>query len=44
MLIDTDHPHFSRRTLIVGLSRAARNNDVHAADNELEVLGREWIT
>ena len=44
MLIDTDHPHFSRRALIVGLSRATHNNDVQVADNELEILGREWST
>ena len=42
LLIDTDHPHFSRRALIVGLSRVTHSNDVHVADNELEILGREW--
>ena len=44
MLIDTDHPHFSRRALIVGLSRATHNKVVHVADNEAELLGREWGT
>ena len=42
MLIDTDHPHFSRRALIVGLSRATHNNIVHVAGNEVEIRGREW--
>ena len=44
LLIDTDHPHFSRRALIVGLSRATRSKVVHVADNEAELLGREWST
>ena len=42
MLIDTDHPHFSRRALIVGLSRATHSNAVHVADSEVEILAREW--
>ena len=39
MLIDTDHPRFSRRALIVGLSRATHSKDVHVADNVAELLG-----
>ena len=42
MLIDTDHPHFSRRALIVGLSRATHSKVSHVAGNEVELLGREW--
>ena len=42
LLIDTEHPHFSRRALIVGLSRATHGQVVHVADNENEILGREW--
>ena len=38
MLIDTDHPHFSRRALIVGLSRATHSNAVHVADSEVEIV------
>ena len=33
-LIDTDHPNFSRRALIVGLSRAAHCQDVHVGESE----------
>ena len=42
LLIDTEHPNFSRRALIVGLSRATHGQVVHVADNEAEILGREW--
>ena len=42
LLIDTDHPNFSRRALIVGLSRATHGNFVHVAESETEILGREW--
>ena len=42
LLIDTEHRNFSRRALIVGLSRATHGQVVHVADNETEVLGREW--
>ena len=44
LLIDTDHPNFSRRALIVGLSRATHENFVHVAESETELLGREWST
>ena len=42
LLIDTEHPNFSRRALIVGLSRATHGQVVHIADNEADILGREW--
>ena len=42
LLIDTEHRNFSRRALIVGLSRATHGQVAHVADNETEVLGREW--
>ena len=41
-LIDTEYPNFSRRVLIVGLSRATNGQVVHVADNEVEILGRAW--
>ena len=41
LLIDTDHPNFSRRALIVGLSQATHRKIVHVADNEAEILGTE---
>ena len=44
LLIDTEHPNFSRRTLIVGLSRATHGKVAHVADNEAELLGREWLS
>ena len=34
VLLDTDHRHFSRRALIVGLSRATHGIFVHVATNE----------
>ena len=42
LLFDTGHPHFSRRTLIVGLSRATHGKNVHVVTDETEILGREW--
>ena len=44
LLIDTDHPNFSRRALIVGLSRATHGNFAHVAESGTELLGREWST
>ena len=40
LLIDTEHPNFSRRALIVGLSRATHGQDVHAGESD--ILGSEW--
>ena len=40
LLIDTEHPNFSHRALIVGLSRATHGQAVHVADNEADILGR----
>ena len=40
LLFDTGHPHFSRRALIVGLSRARHGKHVHAVRGETEILGR----
>ena len=42
LLIDTDHPNFSRRALIAGLSRATHGEVAHVADNEAAILDREW--
>ena len=42
LLVDTEHPNFSHRALIVGLSRATHGQVVHISDNEAEILGREW--
>ena len=44
LLIDTDHPNFAHKALILGLSRATRGQVAHVADNEAEILGREWLT
>ena len=39
LLLDTDHPRFSRRALIVGLSRATHGKFVHVANStEAEVF------
>ena len=32
LMLDTDHPFFSRRALIVGMSRVRHGEDVHIAD------------
>ena len=42
LLIDTGHRNFSRRALIVGLSRATHGQVVHVAESEADILGREW--
>ena len=42
LLFDTAHPHFCRRTLIVGLSRVTHGKNVHVVADETEILGREW--
>ena len=42
LLFGTGHPNFSRRALIIGLSRAAHGKDVHVGKDETEILGREW--
>ena len=36
LLVDTEHPAFSRRALIVGLSRATHGNHVHVANADVE--------
>ena len=36
VLLDTDHPHFSTRSLIVGLSRATHGDYLHIGDAESE--------
>ena len=36
VLLDTDHPHFSTRSLIVGLSRATHGRYLHIGDNQNE--------
>lgn len=38
LLLDTDHPHFSVRALIVGMSRATHGQYVHIGDDESEQL------
>ena len=40
LLIDTEHPNFSRRALIVGLSRATHGQDVHVGESD--ILGSAW--
>ena len=40
LLLDTTHSHFSRRALVVGMSRATHGSCVHVASNEYE----EFIT
>ena len=42
LLIDTEHPHFTRRALIVGMSRVRHGNDlqVATADFEPRLTGR----
>ena len=36
VLLDTDHPHFSTRSLIVGLSRATHGKYLHLGDEDSE--------
>lgn len=36
VLLDTDHPHFSTRSLIVGLSRATHGRYLHIGDNDIQ--------
>ena len=36
LMLDMEHPHFSVRSLIVGLSRATRGAQVHAATQDQE--------
>ena len=36
VLLDTDHPHFSTRSLIVGLSRATEGKYLHIGDEKSE--------
>ena len=36
LLLDTSHPHFTTRALIVGLSRASHGDFVHVGDGETE--------
>ena len=36
LLLDTTHPHFTTRALIVGLSRATHGDFVHVGDGETE--------
>ena len=38
VLLDTSHPHFSVRALIVGLSRATHGRWLHVDDDEAEAL------
>ena len=38
VLLDTAHPHFSVRALIVGLSRATHGRYLHVGDDEAETL------
>ncbi len=38
VLLDTAHPHFSVRALIVGLSRATHGRWLHVGDDESEAL------
>ena len=38
VLLDTTHPHFSVRALIVGLSRATHGKWLHVGDEESEAL------
>ena len=42
LLLDTTHSHFSRRALVVGMSRATHGSFVHVASNEYEqfITGR----
>ena len=46
LLLDTSHNNFSRRALIVGLSRADHGKFVHVATDEEEAQfmgGRRWV-
>jgi len=46
LLLDTSHNNFSRRALIVGLSRADHGDLVHVATDEEEAQfmgGRRWV-
>ncbi len=38
VLLDTAHPYFSVRALIVGLSRATHGQYLHVGDDEAEAL------
>ena len=38
VLLDTDHPHFGVRSLIVGLSRATRGRFLHVGDSTSDGL------
>ena len=38
LLLDTGHPYFSVRALIVGLSRATHGRYLHVGDDEAEAL------
>ena len=42
LLLDTNHAYFSRRSLIVGMSRVRHGDDLHIADDETQVayIGR----
>ena len=46
LMLDTDHPYFTRRALIVGMSRVRHGEDLHIADSEYSacVTGRNRKT